>query len=160
MKTNSSGIAAPRTSRPAYLRVVRDPEPNLRPFEHQTWCTSHDDGALGGDPTGQFCRAESIDLDFGDRGPSDYGFSEATLRLEQFLNLDADEPEKTYPTLIWANLGFKDVEFSIDQAEAVAYSLLALVARSRGENAAYEVLADKARETTVTRPATLHRIGA
>lgn len=162
MFTKVSGIAAPTTSttgRPR-LYVVRDPEPNLRPFEHKAWCTSHVGGDDPIDPTGQFCQAEPIELDFGDRNPTDYGFEDATLRLEQFLNLDADEPEKTYATNIFVNAGRHDIDFSIDQAEAFAYALLALVALERGEKAAHKVLTDKARETTVTQPATPHRIGA
>lgn len=152
MNSNRSGAsAASATGRP-HLYVVRDPEPNLRPFEHQPWCTNHSDGVAGGDPTGQFCQAESIALDFGDRRPTDYGFEDATLRLERFLNLDADEPEQTYPTNIFVNAGRHDIDFSIDQAEAFAYGLLALVALERGEHAAYSVLLDKARETTVCKP--------
>lgn len=151
MSSKVSGIAAPRTSRPDYLRVVRDPEPNVRPFEHQPWCTNHNDGVAGGDPTGQWCQAESIALDFGDRAPTEYGFEDAKLTLEQYLSLDADEPEETSPTQVWVNADSHDIGFEIDQAEAFAYALLALVALERGETTAYSVLLDKARETTVRR---------
>jgi hypothetical protein len=163
LNTKVSGFAAISTSAPGrpHLYVVRDPEPNLRPFDHKPWCTNHAGGGEGDfDPTSQFCRTASIELDFGDRHPTDYGFEDAKLTLEQYLNLDPDEPEKTYPTQVWVNMDSHDIGFEVDQAEAFAYALLALVALNRGETTAHDVLADKARETTVTRPAQTLRIGA
>jgi hypothetical protein len=152
LTTKTSGRAATRAQRPL-LRIVRDPEPELRPFHHESWCTSHFDGA--GDPTTQACNGTALDFDFGARFDA---IPAARLSLSHFLDLDPAQSAADAQTVVNADLGEEGgtAQLKLDQAEAIAHGLLALVAQARGELATFEAEQAAASALTVRTP---RRIG-